>query len=99
MDLAGDPLSLFFLGANQETVQTSEGLLRRLALGDVNARSYIAGKRAVLIESRHAHIEDPAVFSVLPPESILHIERFTAIECTGVRVQANPQVSRVHALC
>src|ERR1700704_1954402 len=99
MQLSGDPGALLLVGLNQPATHAGEALLCQFAIGDVEARADIAGKRAVRVESWHTYIGYPAVVSVVPPEPILHLERLPEIECLGVGIQATAQIFVVDQLC
>src|SRR5262249_26127158 len=61
----------------------AQRFFRLLALGDVDARSDIAGQRAIQRQPRHARIEYPSVLPIWPPETISHGERLAPSEgCT-----------------
>src|SRR5262245_42953067 len=61
----------------------AQRFFRLLALGDVDARSDIAGQRAIQRQPRHARIEHPPVLAIVPPETIFHGERLAPSEgCT-----------------
>src|SRR5438876_766261 len=57
-----------------------KGLFCLFAPGDVNTKSDKTCKGAVGVEPRHAVIENPAIFSVMSPQPILHLERLAPIE-------------------
>src|SRR5262245_42561682 len=52
----------------------AQGFFRVFALGDVDARSDIAGRRAIQRQQRHARVEHPSVFAIVPREPILQLE-------------------------
>src|SRR5207344_3442266 len=53
---------------------------RLFALGDVDARSDIAGQRAIQRQQRHARIEYPSVLAIVPPEPVFQLERLAPSE-------------------
>src|SRR5215471_14841924 len=73
-------------------------LLRELAVGDIDTRSYITGKRVILIESRHTNIENPPIFSVEMSKPIFHAELLTSLKSLCVGLNAPFQVLTVHPL-
>ena len=95
--LPGDPDSLLFVGLNQFTSNAGQGFLGELLLGDVETRADVAGKRTVRVVSRHARVEDPPIFSVVPAEPVVFLERFPAVEGLSVGLQAVLDVFRVNA--
>src|SRR5216683_6886123 len=88
MKLACDPAAFSFLGLDEFAAQLIERLLCEALLRTIEAGTWVARKRPDDIKSRHSDIQDPAIFSVMPPEPILHPELLTPIECLGVGIQA-----------
>src|ERR1700758_1614844 len=99
MQFSRNPSTFFFMSLDQPVPHAGKSVLRQLPLGNVYARSYVAGKRTVRIQSGHAYIEEPAVLPVVPLKAILHLERVPEVESFLVGIHAMPEVFRVHLLC
>src|SRR6266576_4934792 len=98
MQLSRDPRTFLFVGVNQLATHVAQRFLRELAISYVHARAYVAGKRTVRIESRHAYVGHPAIFSIMPPQPILHFETVPALERSRIGIQARTHVIGVHYL-
>src|SRR4051812_30357883 len=99
MKFPGDPSAFLFVGLNQLAPHIGQSFLGQLAIRDVDARSYVARKRATRIKPRHTDIEEPPVISVVPAETILHLESLAAIEGSLIDIEARLEILRVHHLC
>src|SRR5207302_1600730 len=97
VQLPCDPGTLLFVGFNQPASDAGKGFLGDPSIGNVNPRTYVPGKRTVRVHSWHSDIEDPAVFSIVAPQAILHVERFSPIECMVVGLQARFQILGVNS--
>src|SRR6266705_3514635 len=98
MEFSREPGALLFMGFNQSAPHSGKSFLGQLAFRDVQARSYVADKKTVRIQSGHAYIEHPAVFSIVPPQPILDLEGFSEIKCTRVSIQPILQIFRMHPI-
>src|SRR3984957_5078858 len=96
--LSGDPCALLLLCLNHPAAHTCEGRFRQLTVGEINAGSDITDKRAFLVEPRHSDVENPSIFSVVPPKPVLHSELLTAIKRLCVDVHASPHILGVNSL-
>ena len=99
VELSRDPGTLLLVGLNQPPPHVGKRFLRKLALGNVCARAYVPGKRVVRVESRYADIRKPAIFSIMSPEPILHLEGLPPIERLSVGLHTPAEVFRVHTFC
>src|ERR1700691_3048975 len=99
VQLARDPASFFLMCFNQPSAHRGKSLFCELAIRDIDTRAYVSGKRTVGVESRHNAIEEPAIFAVMPPEPILHVERLTRIESLAVAIQTPGHVFWVDPFC
>src|SRR6478609_10375183 len=73
--------------------------LRLLSIRDVNARADITQKRAIIGESWRSTIQNPAIFTVISSQAILHCKRLSRIEGILVSVEAVREVVRMNPLC
>src|SRR6267378_4583799 len=85
------------MSLDQPAPNASKSVLGQLSIGDVQARSDVASKTAVCVESRHAGVEHPTVLSVITTDAILHLKRFTLIKGLGVGFQAALQIFIVYS--
>ncbi len=69
-----------FMSLDQPTPHAGKSFLGELSIGDVQARSDVASKIAVGVESRHTGIEDPTVLSVITSDAIPSLKRLTLIK-------------------
>ena len=49
----------------------------------------ITGKGAIGIESRHSDVLNPSIFSIMPTESILHLEFPSTSKIVCIRIKAS----------
>src|SRR4249920_3746391 len=75
--LPADPGPFLFVRLNQPTSNVGHRFFCELSFCDVHARANIASKRTVRVESRHANVQNPTVLSVMSPQPILQLERFS----------------------
>src|SRR3954451_4094009 len=99
MKFPRDPSALLFMGLNQLAPHIGKSFLGQLAIRYVDARSYVARKRAIRIKPRHTDIEEPSVVSIVPPQTILHLESLVAVEGPLIGIEARLEILRVHHLC
>src|SRR4051812_19233342 len=99
MKFPGDPSALLFVGLNQLAPHIGKSFVGQLAIRNVDARSYVARKRAIRVKPWHTNIEEPPVISIVPAQTILHLESLAALEGSLVGIQARLEVLRVHHLC
>src|SRR5882762_7831011 len=70
-----------------------------LAVGHIDAGPDVTDKRAILIKPWHSNVENPSIFSVVPPEPVLHSDPLTPIKGLRVRIHASPQIFWVNPFC
>src|SRR5581483_5422706 len=99
MQFSRDPCTFFFVGLNQYAPYSRQGVLGQLSVDDVQTRSDVASKTAVLIESRHTDVEDPAVLSIITSHAILHRKRLPLIEGRQICFQAAFYIIGVDSFC
>src|SRR5687767_582884 len=71
--------------------------LRTLAIGNVDARACVSEEGAVRFDSRCALIEKPAIFTVMPAQSVFHRKLFSCIKGSRIGIQTASQVFRVNS--
>src|SRR5262252_10535205 len=98
MKFSCNPGTFFLMGFDQSAANRGQSFLGQLSIGDIQARSNIAGKTAARVESRHADIQDPAVLSIVTPESIFHRKRLPLIKRLRVGFQAALQILLVYSV-
>src|SRR5215469_4116133 len=92
MQLPGKATSLPLLRLDQLPTHLLQSLPGQFLVSHVTRRTNVAGKGAICVESRHAIIENPAIFSVMSAEAILHLKRLAPIKRSFISIQATPQV-------
>ncbi len=77
------PGDIFFLGV--------------FKIGDIGTGSDIAGEDAAEVVTGHAGVEQPAILSVGPPQTVLHLKAASGVEGHQVGCDAGIHVIRMHA--
>src|SRR5580658_9173964 len=96
MDLAGNPLTLFFLGTNQASAQAGEVLLHLLAIGDVYRHTQHPLGVAIAAVIEFSSGRDPPNDSVDTNNSKFGDERFPVFPGVSDLLQDAFSVFRVH---
>src|SRR5690348_3079619 len=99
MQFPGDAGALDFLPFDQLAADAGEGFLGLFALGNVDNRTDVTHKGVIRVISGLSMIENPAVFSIVPADPILHRERLATIKGLGVSLQASIYIFRVQSRC
>src|SRR5215813_5268424 len=84
MELSRNPAALLLVSFDEPAAHGRQRFFCLFAFGDIKARSDITGKGTLRIEARYPEIEDPAVYSIMPAKTILHLERFALIKCLRI---------------
>ena len=84
MQISRDPPALLLLGFDQATAQIVKHLFGQLVVGHIHARAQISRKGIIRVEPGHAHVNDPAIFSIMAAQAELYAEVFP--QSNGVRV-------------
>src|SRR5215472_1682983 len=95
VQLPGKPPSLPLLCLDQLPTHLLQRLLGQLLIGDVTRRTDVAAKGTIGVESRYAIIENPAIFSIMSAEAILHLKKLAPIERLLISLQATLEVLSV----
>ena len=85
------------MSLDQPAPHAGKCFLGQLSIGDVQARSDVASKTAVWVESRHTDVENPTVRSVTTTKAVLHFKRLTLIKRLRIGFQAALQVFVVYS--
>src|SRR5215468_11797389 len=75
-----------------------QGFLHLLLIRDVDAGADIPLKGAIGPKSGHARVEDPAIGSIEPFQTVFHSEWLPCLEGFPIRVQTALQIVRMDAL-
>src|SRR5262252_9124744 len=89
MKFAGDPSAFLILGLNQLSIHVGKRFFGLLAIGYVHARTNVAGKGAVFMESWHANVEHPSVLAVVPSQTAFFPKRLPLVERPVVNLVAS----------
>src|SRR5262249_40138226 len=65
MEFAGNSSAFLLLSLDQSATQSGHRIFCHLALGDIDARTYVSGERLIWVESGHTNIEHPTIFSIV----------------------------------
>src|SRR4051812_35284217 len=71
--------------------------LRSLLVGDVHARADVASKVVLRYITRHTVVRNPAVFSVMPAQTVLHGKGTPRVEGLDINLHTARQVLRMHS--
>src|SRR5689334_6101227 len=66
--------------------------------GNVDCRTHITHELAVESEARYSRVHNPAVFPVVAPKPIFHLERPMGVERRTICVEAILQIVGMHTL-
>src|SRR5690242_9194253 len=72
----------------QFVVGRSQGLLRFTPLRNVQTRTDITKEFAVRGKARRARVKNPPIYSIGPPQPVLHLETLLRIKVAGVDFDA-----------
>src|SRR5690349_5311802 len=105
MELAGDPAAFGLLSLEKPARQHPQfaltlphGLLHALLLCDVDTGADVPVEGAIRLESRHARVEDPAVFAIEPSQAVFHAESLACVKGPTVGVQTALYIVPIDAL-
>src|SRR5262249_3502306 len=75
------------------------GQFRFLARGNVVRASDVPEKRPFRRTARHALVRNPAVFTVVASQAVLHCELSSRVECIRVGCETAPAIVGMNTLC
>src|SRR5215472_18990309 len=84
--LSGDPGAFLFLSFDQLSGHSRHRLVRELAISNVNARTYVANKRAICMKPWHADVENPAIQPIVSSQPAFLPDRLPLIEPATISV-------------
>src|SRR5215467_10008731 len=92
MQFSGEPCTFLFMRLDQPGPDAGKSFLGELSIGDVQARSNVASKRAIRIEPRGTNVENPSILSVMTSQPVLHFEILATFKSLRVGRDTSPQV-------
>src|SRR5947208_15312925 len=93
-----DPGAVLFMRFNQPASYRAEGLFGHFSFCHVQTRPDVSREGAVRVESGHARVIYPTIFSVMPPQPVLHCEGFTRIKSLDINGGTSLAIFLVDAL-
>ena len=93
-----DPPPFLFLHGQQPSADFVEALLDAMTVRDVDTRPHVPGEASGGVVARHARVEDPSIFTVVPAQPILRREPRARVDGRQGGLKAEGQILGMDAV-